>query len=126
MTTRDLQLGLWGEEAPDDEPVTKPKVAVSHKPKMAKKRLLKQQGSVDSSSRVKRDLFSMPEADYVLIQQIRQRVMRAGLDSNKSEVVRAGLRLLHSLADDELQEAMASVERIKPGRRPKNSRIKKG
>ncbi len=69
------------------------------------------------SAKVKRDLFSMPGGDYELIQQVRLRLMKAGVAANKSEVVRAGLHALAGLSDTVLQKVFAKVERMKPGRK---------
>ncbi|OOZ40496.1 hypothetical protein BOW53_07555 [Solemya pervernicosa gill symbiont] len=99
----------------------RPKVKPKAKPKRSssKRAAPKRKVAEAAKGRVKRDLFSMPEHDYALIQQIRQRAMRMGVDSNKSEVIRAGLRNLISLDDAELEDVLSGVERMKPGRRAK-------
>ena len=71
----------------------------------------------ETSSRVKRDLFSMPAAEHARIGELRRRLMLQGVEANKSEVVRAGLALLAGLSDTELAAAMERVERLRPGRR---------
>ena len=42
--------------------------------------------------------------------------MRAGIDTNKSEILRAGLIALSRMTDEQLEAAMGKVERVKPGR----------
>ena len=66
--------------------------------------------------KVIRDSFSIPEEDYQLIAQIRGDCLKLGIYANKSEVVRAGLKLLADLEADRLSEAINAVRRIKPGR----------
>ena len=64
-----------------------------------------------------RDNFSMPEEDYALIEEIRQRLLReSAVAKNKSEVLRAGLRLLQRLDPGALLEAAEDVKSLKPGR----------
>lgn len=75
--------------------------------------------SVQTSPRktVIRDNFSMPEEDYALIEEIRQRLLReSAVAKNKSEVLRAGLKLLQRLDSEALLEAAEDVRPLKPGR----------
>ncbi len=66
---------------------------------------------------VVRDTFSMPPSDHGLIEQLRVRAAREGRNTNKSEVVRAGLRALTSLPSAQLVELLEGLERVKPGRK---------
>lgn len=70
-----------------------------------------------AESMVVRDTFSMPSGDHELIEQLRIRAAREGRNTNKSEVVRAGLRALVSLAPSQLLELLEGLERVKPGRK---------
>lgn len=67
--------------------------------------------------RVVRDTFSMPVSDYQLIDQLRQACLQQGVAVNKSELVRAGLKVLAALSESELRLAVARVEKVKVGRR---------
>ena len=49
--------------------------------------------SASANSRVVRDSFTMPEKDYALIEIVKSRCLGQNLLLNKSEVLRAGLRL---------------------------------
>lgn len=69
-----------------------------------------------SEARVIRDTFSITAVDYELIPAIKKRCMRAGIDTNKSEILRAGLIALSQMTDEQLEAAMSEVERVKPGR----------
>jgi hypothetical protein len=67
---------------------------------------------------VLRDTFSMPEADYALIEFMRGTAAMKGKIHTRSEVVRAALRLLSELPADKLLLRLAGVARMKPGRKP--------
>jgi len=72
--------------------------------------------SASVSSKVMRDTFTMPPEDYALLGQLKQRSLSMCMETYKSELVRAGLRLLASLPDDEFRTAVQTVERVKVGR----------
>ena len=63
-----------------------------------------------------RDSFTMPESDYVRIKSLKSRLLTAGVEIKKSEVLRAGLVALAGMSDTQLQKVVAQVERIKTGR----------
>lgn len=63
-----------------------------------------------------RDSFTFPVEDHDLIQKIIHRCLRQGVSVNKSETLRAALRLLDQLSDSELLEAFQVIEKIKAGR----------
>jgi len=66
---------------------------------------------------VTRDTFSMPSGDYALIEQLRVRAAREGRNTNKSEVIRAGLRSLVALEPAKLISILDGLEKVKPGRK---------
>jgi hypothetical protein len=63
-----------------------------------------------------RDSFTMPDFDYVRIKALKTRLLSAGVEIKKSEVLRAGLLALEGLSDTQLQKIANQVERIKTGR----------
>ncbi len=69
------------------------------------------------SQHVTRDTFSMPSSDYALIEQLRVRAAREGRNTNKSEVIRAGLRSLLALEPTDLAAILNRLEKVKPGRK---------
>lgn len=73
----------------------------------------------DSKTQV-RDSFTFPLEDHELIDTIINRCLKQAFRVNKSETLRAALRLLHSLDDEELITAFSGIERIKTGRPPKS------
>lgn len=72
--------------------------------------------TVPPTKKVVRDTFTMPEDDYALLARLKQRSLSMCLETYKSELVRAGLRLLARLPDDEFRTAVQTVERVKVGR----------
>lgn len=63
-----------------------------------------------------RDSFTIPEADFALFAQIKQRALTASYEIKKSEILRAALNVLNSLPDSSLLNELKKVERIKMGR----------
>ncbi|PLZ85923.1 hypothetical protein CEN44_21145 [Fischerella muscicola CCMEE 5323] len=68
------------------------------------------------NQKVIRDSFTLPSTDYELIAAIRQRCLKSAVNATKSEVIRAGLHILQSLSDEELVQAIESLEKVKTGR----------
>lgn len=68
--------------------------------------------------KVVRDSFTMPQNDYALIATLKEKAN--GAHVKKSELLRAGLRLLSKLTAAQLNKAVADLEKIKTGR-PKKS-----
>jgi Arc/MetJ-type ribon-helix-helix transcriptional regulator len=66
---------------------------------------------------VTRDTFSMPSSDYGLIEQLRVKAALEGRNTNKSEVIRAGLRGLLALEPADLVAILNRLEKVKPGRK---------
>lgn len=63
-----------------------------------------------------RDTFSIPQCDYNLIAHLRNQCLLQGIQTTKSEIVRAGLRALNGLTVDELKQAASKIEKVKTGR----------
>ncbi|MBK2029187.1 hypothetical protein IB655_03660 [Francisella noatunensis] len=71
----------------------------------------------NKSSTVVKDLFSFPQNDYEIINKSIDRALENRIIMNKSEVVRAALKVLIDLDNDEFVKAIQSVEKIKRGRK---------
>lgn len=67
-------------------------------------------------SRLVRDSFTFPAADYALIALLKQRALKSGHEVKKSELLRVGLRVLFALSDATLVKALGSIDKLKPGR----------
>ena len=66
--------------------------------------------------KVIRDSFSFPEHDYLKISELKQTCLAEGIHVKKSELLRAGLKLLTNLSLAQLKQAVEQVEKIKTGR----------
>lgn len=70
--------------------------------------------------KVIRDAFTMPKSDYVLIAKIKERCLKAGISTTKSEILRAGVNALFQMSDTGLKNAILMLSKVKTGR-PKRS-----
>ena len=68
-----------------------------------------------------RDGFTMPEADYALIAQLKHRLHAAHREAKKSELLRAGLQALALLTPKDLAAALDRLAPVKTGRPPKKT-----
>jgi len=66
--------------------------------------------------RLVRDSFTMPESDFGLIAQLKQRALAFQRPTKKSELLRAGLQVLQALDDARLRKALDALVPLKPGR----------
>jgi hypothetical protein len=67
-----------------------------------------------------RDSFTMPKAEYAAIDTLKQRAAAAGRVAKKSELLRAGVKLLEGLAPAALKTALEALPAIKTGRPAKS------
>lgn len=66
--------------------------------------------------KMERDSFTMPKEEYAQIAALKKRLETLGKPAKKSELLRAGLKLLSSLSDTELQASLSAIPTIKTGR----------
>ena len=71
--------------------------------------------------KIVRDSFTMPEADFALIEQIKQRALGWKQPAKKSEVLRAALQALQALPDAKVRQLLSGLTPIKKGRPQKPS-----
>lgn len=86
------------------------------KPKKAAKNGKGDGAAKPKKSKLVRDSYAMPDAEYARIGELKKRLGGLGVEIKKSELLRAGLLLLVALSDDELKAVAGRVERIKTGR----------
>jgi hypothetical protein len=67
-------------------------------------------------ARVVRDSFSFPPHDHQRIDALLSDVLRQGIRSNKSEIVRAGLIAFEQLPAEQRNQIVQSLAKPKPGR----------
>ena len=63
-----------------------------------------------------RDSFTMPQADFDLVDVLKQRALNFRHAAKKGELLRAGLQALAALSETELKAALERVTSLKPGR----------
>lgn len=63
-----------------------------------------------------RDSFTIPKAEYAVLQDLKQRAAKLGRPAKKSEVLRAGVNSLAAMGDSAFVAALATVPAIKTGR----------
>ncbi|HSI43815.1 MAG TPA: hypothetical protein VK949_05690 [Methylotenera sp.] len=66
--------------------------------------------------RMERDSFTMPKVEYAQLYVLKERLIKLGQASKKSELLRAGIMQLTAMTDAALKAAMAKVPAIKTGR----------
>jgi len=66
-----------------------------------------------------RDGFTMPEADYALFKELKNRLHDVKREAKKSELLRAGLHVLAALEPAALAAALDQLTPVKTGRPPK-------
>ena len=70
--------------------------------------------------KVMRDSFTIPKAEFNQIADLKKRAVMMGVDIKKSELIRAGLLVIHGLSDASFKKALAAVPAIKTGRPSKD------
>jgi len=69
-----------------------------------------------------RDSFTMPSDEYAALGELKQRALASAHPVKKSELLRAGIKLLKGLNDAALLHALKDVPAIKTGR-PKAKKV---
>lgn len=72
-------------------------------------------------ARLVRDGFTMPEADYALIAELKHRLHEVKREAKKSELLRAGLQALALLDAEALAGALDRLAPVKTGRPRKST-----
>ena len=103
------------------KPVTKtaakPKAAVKSKPAVSKKENKKEdKKSKPEKVKMERDSFTMPKDEYAAIGLLKSRMNALGHPVKKSELLRAGIKLLAAMSDNTLKLTMEKIPVIKTGR----------
>jgi hypothetical protein len=98
------KLGSAGATAATAATVATPKATKALKVEKAKK------------PKLVRDSFTIPKAEYVVLDELKQRANKLSRPVKKSELLRAGLKALAALSDAAFLTALAQVPVIKTGR----------
>ena len=95
-------------KAPAKPPVrSAPARAPKPPPKKSKK---------DRKDKIVRDSFTMPQSEYRKIAEIKEACLKAGLRVKKSEVLRAGLKVLGAQSAAEWKQSLSGLAKIRTGR----------
>jgi hypothetical protein len=66
--------------------------------------------------KVVRDSFTIPKDEFMQLAEMKKRALAQGLEIKKSELLRAGLKLLAGANDAGFKKALAAVPTLKTGR----------
>jgi hypothetical protein len=77
---------------------------------------MKAPSAAEDTERVLRDCFTIPASEYVQIERLRERCLGFAIPVTKSQLLRAGLRVLSDMSDVALLEAVQSLKKVKVGR----------
>lgn len=108
--------------APVAKAAAKPKTAAQTKPaakaSTSKKTVKAEKPAKEKSPKLKmeRDSFTMPKVEYAQLYVLKERLIKLGQASKKSELLRAGIMQLSAMTDAALKAAMSKVPAIKTGR----------
>lgn len=106
------------------------KAALPKAPAVVEEKQVKSQASEKQASETKeksrkaklvRDSFTMPEAEYAVLGDVKKTCLKAGIEVKKSELLRVGVALLRQLDLVRLKEVLDSLPALKAGR-PKKSK----
>lgn len=86
------------------------------KPKKAKTEKVKPE-----KIKMERDSFTMPKDEYAQLTLLKARLSSMGQPVKKSELLRAGIKLLAAMSDNTLKTTLAKIPVIKTGRPKKKS-----
>lgn len=108
-------------QAKPAKPVTQPAVKASVKPvsSTAKAEPAKSTPAKpvkEKKVKVVRDSFTLPKTEFLQITDMKKRAMALGIEVKKSELIRAGLQAISSMADAAFKKALGNVPTIKTGR----------
>jgi hypothetical protein len=93
------------------------KTAITKKPAAKPAQATKVEKPVKAKKpKLVRDSFTIPKAEYVVLDDLKQRAARLAHPVKKSELLRAGIKALAAMSDPAFLKAMDNVPAIKTGR----------
>lgn len=121
MAKKDMKSALKGSLIKEEQAIKdrfeKAETLLSKEKELAppnEKKKIKPQ--IKEKLKVIRDSFTMPQVDYELIISLKKRSINLGVEITKSEILRAGLKALEQMPEEEFLSKIALVEKIKTGR----------
>ena len=67
-------------------------------------------------SKMVRDSFTIPKAEYLVLEALKERAVKLSRVAKKSELLRAGIKALEAMSDAAFLSALTAVPAIKTGR----------
>nr|WP_315226336.1 hypothetical protein [uncultured Albidiferax sp.] len=95
---------------------TKPVVAKTKPPVVKAKPVAAAKPAKIKKPKLVRDSFTIPKAEYTVLDDLKLRAMALAQPAKKSELLRAGIKALAAMSDIALQAALQAVPTIKTGR----------
>jgi hypothetical protein len=95
------------------------KVAKAAKTKVAAKEIVKEISlpkDKQKKHKLVRDSFSMPEAEYAVLGNVKKACLKAGVEVKKSELLRIGVALIQKMDVAALKSVLATLPPLKAGR----------
>ncbi len=83
-------------------------------------KLKTEKATKEKKPKLVRDSFTIPKAEYTVIEDLKQRAGKLSSQVKKSELIRAGIKSLAAMSNAEFLAALKLVPTIKTGR-PSNS-----
>ena len=99
--------------APKSTQASKIKVQPTAKPSA---KVITEKTSKQKKPKLVRDSFTIPKAEYLILDDLKQRAVRTGTPTKKSELLRAGIKALAAMTDAGFKAALSAVPTIKTGR----------
>jgi hypothetical protein len=100
---------------PAVKPAAKPAAAPAPAPAPAKAAKA-EKAEKPKKPKLVRDSFTIPKAEYAVLEQLKQRAAQSGTPVKKSELLRAGIKALAGMGDAPFLAALGAVPAIKTGR----------
>jgi hypothetical protein len=111
-----FRSSIKAEERAVEDRFDKAETALAKGSKKGSKKGAREAQPLVAVGRVVRDSFSMPEAEYRIVADVRKRMIKKEKVVSKSEIVRAAFVVLKGLSDRELIEIFDSLPKVRPGR----------
>lgn len=92
--------------------IKKTKPTTAAKPAPAKEKVKK--------AKLIRDSFTMPEAEYQVLDRVKKECLKAGIEIKKSQLLRIGVALISKMELASLKNALTALPPLKTGRPKKN------
>ena len=102
---------------PAAKPISRPAAAKAAAPKAAAETAKPEK---PKKPKLVRDSFTIPKTEYAVLDQLKRRAAQLGKPAKKSEVLRAGLKVLASMDEAAFVAALGAVPALKTGRPAKS------